>query len=48
VTFANDYQLSPTPLIEGEVKKIYFPNPYAQLPILKKDGELALVTWGRR
>ena len=33
---------------EGEVKKIYFPNPYAQLPVMKKDGELALVAWGRR
>ena len=32
----------------GEVKKIYFPNPYAQLPVMKKDGELALVAWGRR
>lgn len=33
---------------EGEVKKIYFPNPYAQLPVMKKDGELVLVAWGRR
>ncbi len=33
---------------EGEVKKVYFPNPYAQLPILKKDGNLELVAWGRR
>ncbi len=28
---------------EGDVKKIYFPNPYAQLPELNKAGELVLV-----
>lgn len=33
---------------EGKVKKIYFPNPYAQLPVLKKSGAVELVTWGRR
>jgi len=33
---------------KGKVIKVYFPNPDAQLPVLKKDGELALVAWGRR
>lgn len=28
--------------------KIYFPNPKAALPILKKDGEIEWVKWGKR
>jgi len=27
---------------------IYFPSPKAALPVLKKDGEIEWVTWGRR
>lgn len=32
----------------GEVIKVYFPNPKALLPVLKKDGDIELVPWGRR
>ena len=32
----------------GEVLKSFFPNPYAQLPLLKRDGSIELVSWGRR
>lgn len=28
--------------------KIYFPSPKAALPILKKDGEIEWVKWGKR
>ena len=27
---------------------VYFPSPKAALPVLKKDGEIEWVTWGRR
>ena len=33
---------------QGETHKVFFPNPYAQLPVLKKTGESELVYWGRR
>ena len=33
---------------EGEQQLVYFPSPLARLPVLKKSGELELVTWGRR
>lgn len=28
--------------------RVYFPNPKAQLPVRKKDGEVILLPWGRR
>lgn len=31
-----------------ETLKVYFPNPYAQLPLLTKAGETILMPWGRR
>lgn len=27
---------------------IYFPNPKAKLPVIKKDGSIILLPWGRR
>jgi len=33
---------------ENQTKRVYFPNPYAELPILLKNGELAYCAWGRR
>jgi len=33
---------------ENQTIRTYFPNPNAKLPVLRKDGELELVTWGRR
>lgn len=32
----------------AETMRVYFPNPKAMLPVLKKDGSLALIPWGRR
>lgn len=32
----------------GKEWKVYFPNPKAALPVIKKDGEIEWVTWGRR
>ncbi len=29
-------------------KKIYFPIPYAQIPILSGDGDIRMVQWGKR
>ena len=34
--------------IKKETLRVYFPNPHAQLPILMKDGNISLLTWGRR
>lgn len=31
-----------------EYRRMYFPNPKASLPVLKKDGEVILLPWGRR
>ena len=31
-----------------DVLRMYFPNPKAVLPILKKDGTIILLPWGRR
>lgn len=28
--------------------RMYFPNPKAMLPVLKKDGSIELLPWGRR
>lgn len=28
--------------------RTFFPNPKAQLPVLKQDGEVVLLPWGRR
>ncbi len=33
---------------EGEELRIYFPNPKAVLPVLRKDGSVVLMPWGRR
>lgn len=32
----------------GKDWTIYFPNPKAALPVLKKDGDVEWVTWGKR
>ena len=32
----------------GKAWKVYFPSPKAALPVLKKDGEVEWVTWGKR
>jgi putative SOS response-associated peptidase YedK len=32
----------------GKEWKIYFPNPKAALPVLKRDGDVEWVTWGKR
>ncbi len=31
-----------------EYMRMYFPNPKAMLPVLKKDGSIELLPWGRR
>jgi len=31
-----------------EFMRMYFPNPKAMLPVLKKDGSIELLPWGRR
>jgi len=31
-----------------DILRMYFPNPKAVLPILKKDGDVILMPWGRR
>jgi hypothetical protein len=33
---------------KGEVLRQYFPNPKAVLPVLKSDGGIILMPWGRR
>ena len=33
---------------EGDELRIYFPNPKAVLPVLRKDGSVVLIPWGRR
>lgn len=32
----------------NEKVRTFFPNPNAKLPVIRKDGELELVSWGRR
>jgi hypothetical protein len=32
----------------SEVVRTYFPNPQARLPVLRRDGVVELVRWGRR
>ena len=34
--------------VEEKTWKIYFPSPKAALPVLKRDGAVEWVTWGRR
>ena len=33
---------------DGETIKTYFPNPYARLPVRKRNGGIELLPWGRR
>ena len=33
---------------EGKPVRVFFPNPYARLPIMKKGGGITLLPWGRR
>ncbi len=33
---------------EDDVLTVYFPNPKAVLPVLKRDGDIELLPWGRR
>ena len=33
---------------QNEFMRMYFPNPKAVLPVLRQDGEVDLVQWGRR
>jgi hypothetical protein len=33
---------------EGKEYTPYFPNPYATLPVLSKNGTITLLPWGRR
>lgn len=33
---------------DGQEQTVYFPNPKAVLPVLLKNGETKLITWGRR
>lgn len=35
-------------LYEGKEYTPYFPNPYAMLPVLSKNGTATLLPWGRR
>lgn len=35
-------------IFKNETVCVFFPNPYAQLPILMKDGNISLLPWGRR
>ena len=32
----------------GEVVRVYFPNPYAKLPVRRRAGGSSLLSWGRR
>jgi len=34
--------------VNGDKVTVYFPNPYAKLPVLLKDGTTELYDWGRR
>ncbi|CAN8140632.1 conserved hypothetical protein [uncultured Thiomicrorhabdus sp.] len=33
---------------QGENKRMFFPYPNAQLPVVRRDGAIEMVTWGRR
>ena len=33
---------------EGNLIRVYFPNPKATLPVQMKDGKVILLPWGRR
>jgi hypothetical protein len=33
---------------DGQLVRIYFPNPKAQLPVITKSGSLRYLPWGRR
>ena len=32
----------------GEVRTVYFPSPTAELPVVTKEHDIAMLTWGRR
>ncbi|GIS41384.1 MAG: hypothetical protein Ct9H90mP13_12300 [Pseudomonadota bacterium] len=32
----------------GEHMRVYFPNPKAKLPVIKKESDTKLILWGRR
>jgi len=34
--------------VQEHTQTVYFPNPYAQLPLLHKDGSIGYYPWGRR
>lgn len=33
---------------DNKEQVFYFPNPHAKLPVLKRNGGVAFLTWGRR
>lgn len=33
---------------EGKPVRIFFPNPYAKLPVARRNGDAMLLPWGRR
>ena len=33
---------------QGEMKRVYFPNPHALLPVRLKNGDISYLPWGRR
>lgn len=35
-------------LQDGEERRLYFPTPYARLPVVTRRGGSSLVVWGRR
>ncbi len=34
--------------IKEEILRVFFPNPYARLPVAMRDGNVSLLPWGRR
>lgn len=34
--------------VNGEEQRVFFPNPSAVLPVLKKNGAVETLAWGRR
>ncbi|HIJ26745.1 MAG TPA: hypothetical protein HPP79_13880, partial [Gammaproteobacteria bacterium] len=35
-------------LYKEEARRVYFPNPTAELPVLQRTGRSILIPWGRR
>jgi hypothetical protein len=35
-------------IYDGEVRRVYFPNPAALLPVQQREGDPLLMPWGRR